>query len=132
MRSDISYIRGSLEYFSDQDLDVFCLSYTVKSTWGGLGPTRVRERGYVSYLDKWVLDEAGDFDLTDPLGIAMDRAGRGFRIAHSSQALDLFVRKLIYYSTRSSVYPDRIIRRQISKALGQGEVLDVDGDTRVR
>ena len=131
MRSDISYIRGSLEYFSDRDIDVFCLSYMVRSTWGGLGPTRVRERGYVSYLDKWVLDEAGDFDLTDPLGIAMDRAGREFRAARSSQALDLFVSKLIYYSTRSSVYPRKIRRGKLSKALGQGEFPDVDGDIRL-
>jgi len=132
--SDLSSIRGSLDYFSDQDLDLFCLSHTVKSRWGGLGPAKVRATGYVSYLERWVLDEAGDFDLTDPLGAAMDRAGGQFRLDGSSRALDLFVRKVIYYCSGSSVYPSSssIRKLQLLKALGKPEVVDVNGKTYFR
>jgi hypothetical protein len=124
--SGLTVRRGSLEYFADQDLDFFCLSFTETPTFE-FGPPRVGERAYVSYREEWVRDDQGLLDLTDSFHVAMDRAGSLFRQDGSSNSLELFVNKAIHYSKRSPVYPRPIFKHHVVETLGAGDRAEVDG-----
>ena len=125
--SDLSVRRDSFDYFSDPDLDLFGLSYAECPWFGGIGPPKARGRGYVSYLGKWVLDTDSRLNLTDPRGLALDRAGFLFRTGGSSQALDLFVSKVVFYCNRDPTRARSIMKDELLEALGHGDVLEIDG-----
>jgi hypothetical protein len=80
--SNARVLRGGFDYFKDDELDFFCISYTEQDIFAGLGPARVWERAYVSFEDAWFREgQAPQVDFPHRLGLSMTRAGRRYRLA---------------------------------------------------
>jgi|GEM_PF-6330110 len=125
--SSVFCIRGQLDYFSDRDLDFFCLDFYEQPSFGGLGPARAETRAFVSFDGIWKSDsESSMIDFPHPLGLAMQCAGQRFLKSRARADLELFVKKAIEYSTSTGSYPGIIRKVEIIDVLGNGEIVEVD------
>jgi hypothetical protein len=118
-------MRDGFDYFKDDELDFFCLSYNEKDRFGGLGPARVWTRGYVSFENAWFREGLAPGDFPHALGLAMTRAGRRYSASRSSEDLDLLVNKMIRYSGYNTSFQTWISKHDLVAALRGGTACNI-------
>lgn len=128
--SSLSKSRNGYYYFVDRELDLFCLSYSERDWFGGLGPARATSRGYASYDGIWFGEfEQGMEGFPHPLTVVMPKAGERFRESRSIEYLDLFVRKISEYShpDKESMFQKEIMEEEVAVAIGKGRRCEIAG-----